>query len=136
LRWRAETFFLQHYLQHPLGETLPAFGHAGAPRLVEVCHLAAWQRNAAAPFVRAIVALCLGAGADWALFTATAPLRRLLGRLDIPFVAMAAATADRVTDAARWGRYYDCDPWVCAVGRDALQPRLAVPAFRRDGVAA
>jgi hypothetical protein len=78
----------------------------------------------------------LGAGADWALFTATAPLRRLLGRLDIPFVAMAAATADRVTDAARWGRYYDCDPWVCAVGRDALQPRLAVPAFRRDGVAA
>jgi hypothetical protein len=120
LRWRAETFFLQRYLDRPLAECLPANEGNQPLRLVEVCHLAAWSQGAATPFVHGIVSTCLQAGADWALFTATRPLRRLLRGLGVPFQPLVAATADRVADAGDWGRYYEYEPWVCAVGRDAL----------------
>lgn len=120
LRWRPETFFLSHYLTKPVAEWLSNEAGGPAPRLVEVCHLGAWRRRAGAPLVRGIIALTAQAGADWALFTATRPLRRLLEGLDVPFRVLEPARREQVADADRWGRYYECDPWVCAVGRSSL----------------
>jgi hypothetical protein len=120
LRWRPETFFLTRYLARPISDWLGSEDAGSEPRLVEICHLAAWQRRAGVPFVRAIITLTAQAGADWALFTATRPLRRLLQGIGVPFRPLAPASRDSVVDADRWGTYYDCDPWVCAVGRHAL----------------
>lgn len=59
------------------------------------------------------VAMTLDAQHLVVVATLTATLRRLVARIGIPVIDLAAATVDRVTDGARWGRYYDDDPRVC-----------------------
>ena len=65
-------------------------------------------------------------GKCWGLFTATGPLMRLLRRTGVPLLPLAPARPDRLSDAARWGRYYQTDPWVCAL-QDSVQPLRFMP---------
>jgi len=50
----------------------------------------------------------------WGLFTATAPVRRLILRAGIAPLLLVRAEAARAPAAQSWGSYYNHDPWVCA----------------------
>lgn len=79
----------------------------------------------------------LGAGADYAVATLTAPLRSMFARLGVPVTVLAEARPERLGDsAAAWGSYYRQAPQVC-VGRIADgQAALAHFAKRRRREAA
>lgn len=60
-------------------------------------------------------AAALDGHADFAVAVLTAPLRKTFARLRLPMIELAPACAEAMgADAARWGRYYDTDPIVCA----------------------
>lgn len=86
------------------------------------------------PLIEAITAQARHEGRSWGVFTATAPLMRLLRRTGVPLVALARARPERLADATGWGRYYQADPWVCALhdsGRGLrFMPRAASASTR------
>ena len=51
---------------------------------------------------------------EWGVFTATAPLRRLLRRAGMTHSELGAARPERLSDPSVWGSYYASDPRVCA----------------------
>jgi hypothetical protein len=114
LRDENSGYFCDNYLERPLGSVLPGSG-------VEVCNLAGAARGAGCALIDKVIRHSLGAGAQWAAFTAIAPLRRLLTRRGLPFEVVVEARPERVTSAEMWGRYYQFDPRVCVVRRPALE---------------
>ena len=65
-----------------------------------------------------------------AVATLTAPVRAMFARIGLPMVELARARPETVDDAeARWGRYYELDPRVCAGvithGQEALARHFA-----------
>jgi hypothetical protein len=121
LRVAAQGFVSQVYLDRPVAEELTALsGAAVAPQdVIEVVSLACPAPAATLPVIEAITAEGRRLGASWGLFTATGPLMRLLRRTGVPIVALAPARAERMGDPARWGRYYQTEPWVCALQEHA-----------------
>ncbi|MFO1150415.1 MAG: thermostable hemolysin [Alsobacter sp.] len=117
LRFAAGGFFSEAYLDQPIEDVL---GEA-AGRIVrresvfEVTTLVSACPAASALFIRRIVAHGEAAGFAWSFFTLTERLRRMLPRLGLPVVPLAPAHPARISDAEDWGRYYACNPVVCAV---------------------
>lgn len=64
------------------------------------------------------------------IFTATAKLRRLLERANLPYSVLCPANPARVTDPDNWGSYYDTDPWVCAFSETFCAPVTLSPRNR------
>ncbi|MEE2860670.1 MAG: thermostable hemolysin [Pseudomonadota bacterium] len=128
LRDAAAGFFSQVYLDRPVESVLSRLsGHAVAPEeVIEIVSMACPASIATLPLIEAITAEGRHRGARWGLFTATGPLMRMLRRTGVPLVALAPARADRLADAARWGRYYDADPWVCAL-QESNEPLRFMP---------
>ena len=122
IRFASQTLFAEHYLEHPVELALRhATGAAiERERIVEVCHLVAPRAGSALAFVRRLIDFICAADADWAIFTATRPLRRLLERNRIAMIELAHADGRRVPDAGDWGSYFDHDPRVMAVSRHAV----------------
>ncbi len=127
IRTAASGFFSDRYLDQSFTEALKQQrGLEIAPaQIMEITSLAAVSPFPVLPMLDRIT--------DWArrreiscgVFTATRGLRRLLSRARLGHVALCPARPERVADPAAWGRYYDCDPWVCAVIDDrARLPRL------------
>lgn len=114
LRTAQSGYFSDVYLDRPLADVLPGVG-------VEVCNLAGGARGAGCALIDRVIRTKLAEGAQWAAFTAIAPLRRLLIRRGVPFETVVAARPERVANAALWGRYYDFDPWVCVVRRPMFE---------------
>jgi Thermostable hemolysin len=122
VRFGPQMLFAEHYLDHPIDLALRReTGEAvERERIVEVCHLVAPRAGCALSFVRRLIDFICAADADWAIFTATRPLRRLLARSRMDMVELARAERGRVSEPGDWGSYFDHDPRVMAVSRHAV----------------
>ena len=74
--------------------------------------------------MRALVLHGEDLGYDWAFFTATSRLEKLLRRMRLPLLNLGPASVDRVPSRENWGSYYETDPRVLAFGREHLKPFL------------
>lgn len=127
LRFAEDGLFSETYLD---GTAEAVLGQAlGRPvrrdQIVEFSSLAAPRAGAAMPLVGAAIRLCLGAGANFGMFTATARLRALLRRTGLVFVDLGPARRDRMENPAAWGSYYLHDPRVLVVAAESLPLALA-----------
>jgi len=138
IRFGRQTLFAEHYIDRPVELALRR--ETGEPvereRIVEVCHLAAPRAGCALSFVRRLIDFICAADADWAIFTATQPLRRLLARNRMAMVELACADRGRVPDPGDWGSYFDHDPRVMAVNRHGVgEAGRPYPAHRVERIA-
>ena len=124
LRFAADGFFSECYLDAPVDEVLSALWceRVGREQIFEVTSLASRSPHIVGSFLRKIVAWGKAAGFEWAFFTATTPLMRLLERIGLPLMPLAAADRARVAHPDDWGSYYELSPSVCAVHREAVAP--------------
>ncbi len=124
IRTAQDGFFSDCYLESPFDKVLSECGHGPveAGKVLEVVSMAATSPFPVLPVLDAIIGWGRERGMEWGVFTATAPLRRLLRRAGMAHVMLAPARPDRVANPGDWGRYYDSDPWVCAFG-DHLPPQ-------------
>ncbi len=99
-------------------------------RIVEVCHLAGPGPGRALPFVHRLIELLRTMDTEWAIFTATKPLRSLLQRSGLSMVELGRAYQSRVPDPDSWGSYFEHDPRIMAVShRFASRSKRILPAF-------
>ncbi len=117
LRDAAAGFFSQVYLDQPVARLLTERSgrEVHDNDILEVVSMACPRPIATLPLIEAIAADARLRGKSWGLFTATAALVAMLQRTGVPLLALAPARAECLSDAACWGRYYDADPWVCAL---------------------
>ncbi len=127
IRTAPDGFFLSTYLDQPIEAALSTFGHGAVPSetILEVVSLASTSPFPILPVLDAIVAWGRSRAIDWGVFTATAPLRRLLTRAGMPYADICAARPHCVDDPGAWGSYYNTDPRVCAYS-DKLRTPLVL----------
>ena len=108
LRFAADGFFSECYLDAPVDEVLSACGLLPVRRekIFEVTSLASRAPHMVGSFLRKIIACGEAAGFEWAFFTATAPLKALLERIGLPLMPLADADRSRVANPDAWGTYY------------------------------
>ena len=130
LRFAADGFFSECYLDAPVDEVLSGVWHSPVCRqnIFEVTSLASSAPHAVGPFLRKIIACGEAAGFEWAFFTATAPLKSLLYRIGLPLMPLAVADRSRVAQPETWGTYYELAPSVYAVHRDVVGACVDKPA--------
>jgi len=128
LRFAAEGFFSEAYLDAPADAVLSALRHAPVHRekIFEVTSLASRAPHLVGGFVRKIIVRGQAAGFDWAFFTATAPLKALLEGMSLNLTPLADADSARVSNPGMWGSYYAFAPRVYAVHRDSIADCLAL----------
>ena len=126
LRDASEPFFSEHYLDLPIEVLLSEVSRqrVGRSTIVEVSCLASRTPSISAHFMRALVLHGEELGYDWAFFTVTSRLEKLLRRMRLPLFTLAAASVHRVPSPEVWGSYYETDPRVLAFGREHLQTFL------------
>jgi len=130
IRTKEDGFFSDTYLDDDLGNTiLKRTGQVvAASEIMEVVSLAS-----ATPFP---VLAMMDKMVQWGrmhnkslgIFTATAKLRKLLGRAKLPYNLLCPANPARVDNPDDWGSYYDTDPCVCSFSEEfctqiTLSPR-------------
>jgi Thermostable hemolysin len=129
LRFGDEKFLSECYLDQPIENVLrdrtavPV--HRGG--LAEVCHLASVGPNRSLPFVRSVIELLAENQIDWAVFTATGPLRKVLSRSGINMFELGHAARGRLAHPSSWGSYFEHDPRVMAVSRHDVAGRATRP---------
>jgi hypothetical protein len=133
IRFGHRRLFLEHYLDTPVELALERrfCRRINRSRVVEVGNLVAARRGRSRNFVRRIIEFVERADAEWAVFTATRPLRALLRREGLKVVEIARAEQMRLPNSNDWGTYFDHDPRVMAVNRFAVfqrRPICAEPA--------
>jgi hypothetical protein len=114
----AGPLFLETYLDLPVEQALArAVGQPVARRdLAEVGNLAGGCPRSAPALVSTLARALHSDRRRWAVFTATASLRRCFKRLGVSLTEIIAADGARLgEEQAQWGRYYDGDPRVVAV---------------------
>jgi Thermostable hemolysin len=121
IRYSNHGFFSEWYLNQPVEVALRfRTGRiADRTRVIEVCNLVARRPGSSLPFVRSNIEFAEAADVDWAIFTATNPLRALLARSGLKMVELVRASRGRVPNPEDWGSYYEHDPRVMAVHHDA-----------------
>jgi hypothetical protein len=121
IRYSGHVFFSEQYLDQPVETALRyRTGRAAhRSRVIEICNLVGKKPGRSLPFIRDIIEFAESADAEWAIFTATKPLRALLERSGLKMTELARANRGRVPNPADWGSYYDHDPRVMAVHSDA-----------------
>lgn len=133
----AHPLFLERYLDAPVEQILShALGQdVHRETVLEIGNLAAED----APSLIALwgaAANDLGSQCEVAVATLTADLRRMFSRIGVPMLLLAPADASRTEQPSSWGRYYDCDPWVCAGLIDEGQRAISAFLARRRSLAA
>jgi len=126
LRTASEAFFSEHYLDQSIETLLGQISRTSLDRksIVEVSCLASRKPAISVHFMRELVLYGERLGYDWAFFTATSRLEKLLRRMRLPLLSLGEAHADRVPNPEAWGSYYETRPRVLAFGRDHLKPFL------------
>jgi hypothetical protein len=121
LRFSSGGFFSERYVGEPIERVLSRMAGWPVPRerVFEVSTLVSARPSASALFIRRIVAFGETSGFAWSFFTLTGRLRKLVARMGLPLVTLAAADPARIPNAAEWGSYYAFDPVVCAVANSA-----------------
>lgn len=112
-----EPLFLEQYLDSPVEQALESLlGVAvGRSAVVEVGNLASNGRGATIFLFAALARHLLGAGAEFAVATATDALRGVFHRAGMGALKLATADPDRLVDhGLSWGAYYRTDPEVLA----------------------
>lgn len=129
IRFGSEKFFFEHYLDRPIEQVLQLHtgGNVERETIVEVCHLAGDGASGSLPFVVQLIQFLRRFDTEWAVFTATKPLRALLRRNRLAMMELGTADRSRVPNPSSWGHYFDYDPRIMAVDdRAALKPGTAV----------
>jgi hypothetical protein len=126
IRFGHDALFCEHYLDLTIERVLER--HLAYPvdrnRVVEVCHLAAPRPGHSLQFLRKLIALLRAMDNEWAIFTATRPLRSLLQRSGLAMIELARADQARVPCPNAWGNYFEHDPRIMAVHHQfASEPR-------------
>ena len=126
LRDASEPFFSEYYLDAPVEVMIGGLAKAriGRDAIVEVSSLASRTPAISVRFMTGLVLYGEELGFDWAFFTATSRLEKLLRRMRLPLVTLGTASASRVPNPGMWGSYYETDPRVLAFGREQLMPFL------------
>lgn len=114
-------FFSECYLDLPVEIALQyRFGRSvQRRRVIEVCNLAGRKPGRSQWFIASFIEFANSAEFDWVIFTATKSLRALLERGGVRMTQLARAERFRVSNPSDWGSYYEHDPRVMAVHRDA-----------------
>lgn len=120
IRFGFQGLFSECYLDQPVEETLShRFGRAvDRDHVVEVCNLIATTSGRSLSFIQRLIEFVEMADAEWAIFTATSTLRRLLQRSGFKMTELTRAERSRVNNPGDWGCYYEHDPRVMAVSHD------------------
>jgi hypothetical protein len=116
VRTAEDGFFSGVYLDDPLETRLSTLvARPVAPgAILEVVSLASVSPFPVLPLIDAIIGWGRARQMEWGVFTATAPLRRLLRRAGMTHLELGAARPERLPDPSVWGSYYASDPQVCA----------------------
>ncbi|WP_404478736.1 thermostable hemolysin [Novosphingobium sp. BL-52-GroH] len=132
-----QPLFLERYLDRPVEARLAEVLGRSVARdsVIEIGHLAADDAFAMVS-LWGLAANDLGGQCEIAVATLTAQVRSMFVRLGVQLHVLAAARADRVGDAAAWGRYYENDPQVCAGGIAQGQQAIARFLARRGRITA
>ncbi|MGO8955243.1 MAG: thermostable hemolysin [Rhodomicrobium sp.] len=130
----SEPYFSEYYLDAPIDAVIGRVARKRVERdkIVEVSSLASRTPAISVHFLRELVLYGEELGYDWAFFTATSRLEKLLRRMRLPLINLGAASASRVPTPAIWGSYYETDPRVLAFGREQLAPFLMKTAARAE----
>lgn len=137
IRTAADGFFSDVYLDEDFGSALLALTGQVVPgqNVIEVVSLASTTPFPVLPMLDRMIDWGRAQGMTCGVFTATAPLRRLLHRTGLDFVSLCAADPARLGNAKNWGSYYSTDPWVCAVRESHFrQPTLSPRASERRNI--
>jgi hypothetical protein len=127
VRFSEHDFFSECYLDLPVEIALQhRFGlPVQRSRIIEVCNLAGRKPGRSQSFIASFIEFAESDEFDWVIFTATKSLRALLERGGLRMTQLARAERFRVANPSDWGSYYEHDPRVMAVHRDAS------PGYRR-----
>src|ERR1700688_3721075 len=126
IRFGNEAFFSECYLDLPMERLLQDhLGRTGhRDKIVGVSHLAAPSSGRSLPFVKNLIELLRMRDAEWAIFTATRPLRSLLRRNRLAMIELGCADRNRVPSPESWGQYFKHDPRIMAVSHcTAFEPK-------------
>jgi len=132
VRRGSEAFHCEHYLDVPAEQAIALGLRRPVCRdeILEFSTLACHRPGDALGFISQIVQQGRVDGCELALFTGTAPLRRLLARAGLDIVPLTRANRLRVPDPEAWGQYYAHDPKVCVAPDSPLvAPQLRAPCF-------
>lgn len=132
LRSEADGFFSEYYLDQPIETALgDIVGHPVARTAIcEVTTLVSQAPHETSEFVDDIVSLAAELGFRWSFFTLTRRLALMVRHKGLSPFDLAAATAERVPQPEKWGRYYQTSPRVFAVSGGAL-PQTVLPSRNR-----
>lgn len=121
IRFGHETLFSECYLDRPIERVLQErLGKdIRRDRIVEVSHLAGVNPGRSIAFVRTLIDILRSVEIEWAIFTATRPLRALLRRNGLPMIELCRAERNRVGNPDSWGSYFAHEPRVMAVSNRA-----------------
>jgi hypothetical protein len=126
IRFGNEAFFSECYLDLPIEQVLhDQLGRTvRRDKIVEVSHLAAPCSGRSLVFVKNLIKMLRTRDAEWAIFTATKPLRALLRRNRLAMTELGCADRSRVPHPECWGHYFQHDPRIMAVHhRTAFEPK-------------
>jgi len=121
--------FVEHYFDEPVERLLAE--RSGRPveryELLEIGNLVSTWRGSSQLLMVMLPLLASALGYRWLVFTATAEVAKLIGRLHFELVPLCRADGDRLGERrATWGSYYDNTPMVMAgYLPDALQQLAA-----------
>ncbi len=121
-----ETLFLEHYLDAPIEQHVPATLGCGRAAIAEIAHLAGVEPGVSRFLFPLMTVWLQERGYAWIAFTGTAQLRNSFERMGIPTRKVASADPRRLPDGGLgWGSYYANQPEVMiahvASGHEALQ---------------
>ena len=117
IRLADDGFFSECYVDNALEDILShVTGEAvGRNRIIEVTNLASGSACSSTPLIENVIAFARQIGTDWAVFTITPRLKRLLFRMKLPIFVLSPANPSRVANPEDWGRYYETLPLVAAM---------------------
>jgi Thermostable hemolysin len=123
LRVAGDGFFSECYFDKPIEAVIGSRVNLIVDRnaIVEVSTLAGSSNDMLLPFIAEVVNYGELSGYDWAFFTLTQRLQRVLSRIGLSLITLGDAEARRVNNPQAWGSYYETQPKVCAVANRELR---------------
>ncbi|CAA0117942.1 MULTISPECIES: thermostable hemolysin [Zhongshania] len=126
--------FVEQYMDQPAEVLLANLlgNEVQRTSLVEIGNLVSTWRGSSQMLFIALASLICRSGAEWAVFTATPEVQKLLRRLRVEQYTLCEADGRRLgVQLADWGTYYDTKPTVIAVNA-----RSAIDIFAKQPMTA
>ena len=137
IRTAKDGFFSDVYLASGFSTALQHATHIDVPaqEIMEVVSLASTTPFPVLPMLDKMIEWGRENEMTCGVFTATAPLRRLLKRKSLNYVELESADISQVSNPKTWGSYYDTDPKVCAFSEALSQSVVLSPRARATKIA-